>query len=270
MDSSSSRKKAPAWFAATKAFEAPSRWRATLQLIDTLGPFLTIGVAAAFLSRAGVPWYVLSALAIFGGLFMVRLFILFHDCCHGSFWAGRKAHGTHHAHNGNLDQRGVGDVWTLTLEEYRRASPGRRFQYRLYRNPVFLFLFSPPLLFLLLQRLPDKGASRSELCGVHVTTVAVLAMLGSVGWLAGREFLLAYALPMTYVATGGFGYSTCSTSLIRGTGSTRIAGTPTRRPSTGLRSTVCRRGPSGSRGTSAFTTSTIYGPTFRTTGFKRV
>jgi len=116
------------------------------------------------------------------------------------FKSWRKAHGTHHAHNGNLDQRGVGDVWTLTLEEYRRASPARRFQYRLYRNPVFLFLFSPPLLFLFLQRLPDKGASRQELRSVHITTVCVLAMLGGIGWLAGWAFLLAYALPMIYVA----------------------------------------------------------------------
>jgi omega-6 fatty acid desaturase (delta-12 desaturase) len=223
MEIPSSRSKAPSWFAATKAFENPSRGRAIGQLFDTMGPYLLIGLSAALLSRWGAPWFLLLPLGLAGGLFMIRLFILFHDCCHGSFWASRrtnaawgwalgiltftpfrswrKAHGTHHAHNGNLDHRGVGDVWTLTLEEYRKASPFRRFQYRLYRNPFFLFLFSPPMLFLILQRFPEKGARAGESWSVHSTTLACLALLLVLGWSAGTSFLFFYVLPMVYMAS---------------------------------------------------------------------
>lgn len=223
MNPSSPRKKAPDWFAATKAFEAPSRWRAILQILDTLGPFLLLGAAAGVLGLWGAPWYALTAMGALGGLFMVRLFILFHDCTHGSFWAGRrtnavwgwifgvvmftpyrswrKSHGLHHAHNGNLDKRGIGDVWTMTLAEYRAASRSKRFWYRAYRNPVFLFLISPPLLFLLAHRLPDRGSSFREVAGVHLTTLASAALYAGVGLAAGWGFLLCYVLPMVYVAT---------------------------------------------------------------------
>ncbi len=215
--------KAPAWFKATKVFETPVRRRAVLQLVDTLGPYLALGIAAAWLNRLGVPWYFLFPLGLVAGLFMVRLFILFHDCCHASFWASRRAnlfwgnllgaltftpfrswrrsHGIHHAHNGNLDKRGVGDVWTMTLEEYRDASSLRRFWYRVYRNPVVLFVISPPLLFLVLQRFPDKGASRAESWSVHLTSLGSLVFALAVGAAAGWEFLLWYGLPMVWVAT---------------------------------------------------------------------
>ena len=223
MDTPSSRSKAPAWFAATKIFETPSRGLAIGQLFDTLGPYLVLGALGVLLARWQVAWYLLIPLGAAGGLFMIRLFILFHDCCHGSFWASRrtnavwgwflgmltftpfrswrKSHGTHHAHNGNLDHRGIGDVWTLTLEEYRAATPLRRFQYRLYRNPFFLFLFSPPLVFLVLQRLPDKGADTSSVWSVHTTTLASLVLLVGLGALGGTAFLLFYLLPMVYVGS---------------------------------------------------------------------
>lgn len=218
-----SRPQPPAWYAATKVFEVPSRRRAVGQLVNTLGPYGALVVAAALLSWAGVPWYGILPLAIPAGLFQVRLFIFFHDCCHGSFWASkrantawgwllgiltftpyrswRKSHGTHHAHNGNLDKRGVGDVWTMTLSEYRAASPGRRAWYRFYRNPLFLFLLSPPLLFLFGHRVPDHGASSREVWGVHATTLGSLAMVGALGWAAGGWFLLYFLLPTVYVAT---------------------------------------------------------------------
>jgi omega-6 fatty acid desaturase (delta-12 desaturase) len=223
MDTPHPSPKAPAWFAQTKAFESPSRLLSSLQLADTLGPYLAVAVLAAVLGRLGVPWYFLWPLPILGGLLMVRLFILFHDCCHGSFWSSRqanvvwgnllgilaftpfrgwrKSHGIHHAHNGNLDRRGVGDVWTMTLSEYRAASKARRFWYRVYRHPIFLFLVAPPLLFLVVHRIPDKDASAADRINVHLTTLAIAGILAGAGALAGWEFLLWYVFPLVYVAT---------------------------------------------------------------------
>jgi len=223
MDIPSASPKVPGWFAATKAFETPSRARALLQVVDTLGPYLGLAGAALVLGRAGAPGWALLPLALVGGLFFVRLFILFHDCCHGSFWASRRAnaawgfvfgvltftpfrpwrktHGIHHAHNGNLDRRGTGDVWTLTLAEYRRASPGRRRLYRLYRNPLFLFVVAPPVNFLLLHRWPQKGATPDEVISTHLTTLALGGLLGLGAWVGGPAFLLWYVLPALWVAT---------------------------------------------------------------------
>lgn len=217
------RPQAPPWFAATKRFETPDRRKALIQLADTLGPYLGLVILASGLSSAGVAWTLLWPLAIPSGLLLVRLFILFHDCCHGSFWSSRqanvvwgwifgvlaftpfrswrKSHGTHHAHNGNLDRRGVGDVWTLTLAEYRAASPARRAWYRFYRHPLFLLLVSPPLLFLVGHRVPDQGATRAEALGVHATTLGVITMVGLLGWWAGWGFLLWFLLPTVYIAT---------------------------------------------------------------------
>jgi omega-6 fatty acid desaturase (delta-12 desaturase) len=163
--------------------------------------------------------------AIVAGLFQVRAFIIFHDCTHQSFWSSRKAnffwgavtgiltftpyrswrksHGIHHAHNGNLDKRGIGDVWTMTLTEYRAAGKLKRALYRLYRNPVFMFLVSPPLLFLVLHRLPEKGASRAELLGSLSTTLGSSFWVIVLGFAAGWDFVLLFGLPMVYVATLG-------------------------------------------------------------------
>lgn len=218
-----SRPQAPRWYSATKIFETPLRRKALFQVADTLGPYLGLVLLAAGLSSSGVSWVFLWPLALVAGLFLVRLFILFHDCCHGSFWPSRKAnvawgwvfgiltftpfrswrksHGTHHAHNGNLDRRGVGDVWTMTLAEYLAASPARRAWYRFYRHPVFLILISPPLLFLAGHRVPDKGAGVSEVLGVHATTLGVVLWVSLLGWWAGWGFLLWFLVPTAYVAT---------------------------------------------------------------------
>ena len=99
--------------------------------------------------------------------FLIRIFIIFHDCGHRSFFKSKKAnnivgkimgilvytpyskwhyqHAIHHATSGNLDKRGVGDVWTMTVEEYKKSSPMERFKYRAYRNPFIMFILGPIL-----------------------------------------------------------------------------------------------------------------------------
>jgi acyl-lipid omega-6 desaturase (Delta-12 desaturase) len=162
------------WLADLAQYREPATRRSLWELGATLVPFFALWVLA---------WMALSvsallslAIAILNGAFLLRIFIIQHDCGHGSFlrnrtaqdWLGRalgvltltpydvwrRCHSIHHAHHGDLDQRGIGDVLTLTIEEYRARSRFGRLLYRLYRNPVVLFVLGPSYLFLLQHRLP--------------------------------------------------------------------------------------------------------------------
>src|SRR5689334_21042728 len=135
-------------------------------------------------------WLTLGLAIVAAGI-LVRVFALFHDCCHGSFFASRSAntifgyitgvltftafedwrdaHNRHHATAGDLDRRGVGDIWTMTTEEYLTAPWFKRFGYRIYRNPFILFGPGSALLFLWLQRFPKKGSGRRGRKSVVIT-----------------------------------------------------------------------------------------------------
>ena len=154
---------------------------------------------------------------------MVRIFIIFHDCGHGSFFKSKRLnkvvgiitglivftpyHKWHHDHKihhqtvGNLDKRGTGDVKTLTVEEYSRLNRWQKFGYRFYRNPFFLFGIAPILLFTILHRFTNKEMSAREKLYVHLTTlalvVAITILILAIGW---KTFLLIQ-LPILYIAT---------------------------------------------------------------------
>jgi omega-6 fatty acid desaturase (delta-12 desaturase) len=157
-----------------QAFRDPHPSRSFRELAITLLPFLALFALIAMAVEAG---YLLALAATpLAGLFLLRLFIIQHDCGHGAFlpdragndWIGRalgtltltpydcwrRSHALHHAATGNLDARGFGDVDTLTLREYRERSRWGRFLYRLYRHPVVLLGLGPAYLFLLRHRLP--------------------------------------------------------------------------------------------------------------------
>ena len=160
-----SRQEKPAWVATLKKYETPSAGKVTLQLVNTLVPYLALLVVMYLTMSWGLPYWVTLLLAFPAGALLVRLFIFFHDCCHGSYvrspfglWVlgnllgvivftgysdWRHSHGIHHSTSGNLDRRGVGDVWTMTLEEYKAASKITRILYRVFRNPVVLFGLIP-------------------------------------------------------------------------------------------------------------------------------
>ncbi|WP_425072078.1 fatty acid desaturase [Sagittula sp. S175] len=162
------------WLKILAQYREPSTGRSLFELAVTLVPFLAIW-ALAWAALSVSPWISL-ALAALNGAFLVRLFIIQHDCGHGSYlsnrfaqdWLGRalgvltltpydvwkRTHAIHHAHHGDLEARGIGDVTTLTVEEYRARSPMGRLIYRLYRHPVTLFVVGPAYMFLLQHRLP--------------------------------------------------------------------------------------------------------------------
>jgi len=162
------------WLSVLARYREPSTRRSLWELAATLVPFCALW-ALAWMALSVSAWLALG-LAMLNGAFLVRIFVIQHDCGHGAFlanrsaqdWLGRilgiltltpyavwrRTHSIHHSHHGDLDQRGIGDVLTLTLEEYRARTPFWRLMYRLYRHPVVLFVLGPSYLFLLQNRLP--------------------------------------------------------------------------------------------------------------------
>ncbi len=179
-----------------KQFEKPCRSRAIWQLVNTLGSYLALWVAIYFLLQVSF-WLALPITVISAGL-LVRIFIIFHDCTHGSFFRSSKAntfwgticgifaftsfrhwkweHSVHHATSGNLDRRGCGDIWTMTVEEFRESSRLTRAFYRLARNPFFLFIIAPLFLFLIRERFPNAGAKKRARRSIYTTNLALLGM----------------------------------------------------------------------------------------------
>lgn len=193
------------WKRLTVAHQAPSRARATWQLVNTLGSY--VAVWALMYVCASVSWWLVVPLAILAGGLLVRVFILFHDCGHGSFFASRRAndfwglvtglvtftpyvhwrwqHALHHASAGNLDKRGIGDVWTMTVQEYLRASRWRRFTYRLSRNTLVLFVLAPLVLLAVLHRFPAPESGPRERRSVWWTNLAVVAFAAGLSAIFG-------------------------------------------------------------------------------------
>ncbi|MGQ0672848.1 MAG: fatty acid desaturase [Hyphomicrobium sp.] len=210
------------------AFRGSIPRRAWWQIATTVVPFLAV-VAAMFATVASHYWLTLL-LAIPGGGLLVRFFIIQHDCGHGSFWASREAndatgrlmslltftpyglwrreHAQHHATSGNLEKRGVGDINTLTVSEYRALPALQRLGYRIYRHPLFLFGFGVPFFFLVLQRLPwfHPYPVRETWKSVLTLNAALLAVYGPIAYVVGPLHLVMVALPMLHVATAVGGW----------------------------------------------------------------
>lgn len=214
------RADAPAWKEIVARYQKPAIWRAAWQAGNTLVPYAVLWYLM-YLSLAFTYWITLP-LAILAGGFLVRIFIIFHDCGHGSFFKSRKAndvlgfitgvltftpyfhwrweHGLHHATSGDLDRRGAGDVWTLTVQEYLDASRWKRFSYRLARHPIVLFVLAPMFLFLVKHRFSFGKASRRERDSVHWTNLAILGMAAGLSWILGFEAYLLIQLTVMAIA----------------------------------------------------------------------
>jgi omega-6 fatty acid desaturase (delta-12 desaturase) len=189
-------------------------------MVNTFIPYAVLWYLM-YLSLAVSYWLTLP-LAILAAGFLVRVFIIFHDCGHGSFFRSRKAnevvgfvagvltftpyrhwrweHALHHSSAGDLDRRGTGDVWTLTVQEYLEASRWKRFAYRLARNPVVLFVLAPLVLFVLLQRIPSRKAGLRERHSVYWANLAILLLAAALVWLLGWKAYLAIQLTVMGVA----------------------------------------------------------------------
>jgi len=212
----------PAWYQALSRYTQPNLGKATWQLLNTFVPYLALWVLMVRTVQLGYPYWITLALAVVAAGFLVRIFIFFHDCGHGSFFASRRAntilgyisgiltftpyedwrraHAVHHATAGNLDRRGVGDVWTLTVDEYRAAPRLRRLAYRFFRNPFVMFGLGPAFVFLIAQRFSRRGGRKRERYSVILTDLAILAIISLASLTIGLRTYLLIQLPVMLIA----------------------------------------------------------------------
>lgn len=215
----------PAWFGDLKRFEQRDRRKAVWQIADTVIPYLVLWYLMVRSVQLGYPYAVTLALAMPAGGLLVRIFILFHDCAHRSFFASawantvlgyvlgtlvftpledwRFTHLRHHASYANLDSRGVGDITTLTVTEYQRSPWPKRLKYRLYRNPLILFGVGPLFLFLIRQRWPARAVSKQARRSVYLTNLTVAGTALAASLAIGLKTYLLIQLPSFWVAGAG-------------------------------------------------------------------
>jgi len=212
------------WRPLVEPFQNASRWRGIWQLVSTLS--LYVGVWVLLFFAVQYSWWLAVPLVVLGAGLLVRVFIIFHDATHGSFFSSRVAndlvggltgmlaftpyrhwrgeHSIHHGATGDLDRRGVGDVWTMTVREYLASSRWIKFSYRVSRNPFVLFVVAPFVLFLGLQRFSRKDASDRERRSVRNTNIALFAMICVMGSIFGFvPYLILQGTIMLGAGAGG-------------------------------------------------------------------
>lgn len=203
-----------------RGFERPTP-RSCVQVLTTAA-----GLAAGWILTdlaISVSWPLGVAAALIIAVFSVRAFIIFHDCAHGSFSRSRRlntvvgsvigvivftpyahwsrTHRRHHATAGDLDRRGWGDVWTMTTDEYRAASPRQRLYYRIYHHPLFLLSIGPLIKFVIVERLVPEPELRSRRIRipVYLTNVAIagFAVLMSF-WMGPTRYIIVQLMVLAF------------------------------------------------------------------------
>jgi Fatty acid desaturase len=191
------------WRLIVAKYRRPSAARAAWQLINTAVPYALCWYLMYHTLQFS--WWLTIPLAILAGGLLVRIFIIFHDCGHGSFFRSRRAndivgfitglltfspyhhwrwqHAIHHGTAGDLDRRGMGDIWTMTVQEYMQSSRWKQFLYRLARNPFVLFVLAPFFVFVIQQRFACRTAGRRERQSVWVMNLALLGTAALLGWI---------------------------------------------------------------------------------------
>jgi acyl-lipid omega-6 desaturase (Delta-12 desaturase) len=210
------------WTRILARYRAPSPVRSIVELVITVGPLVLLW----FLMWATLDlgYWLCLLLAVPAAGFLVRLFMIQHDCGHDAFfrhrlandWMGRvigvltltpydvwrRKHAIHHATSGNLDRRGTGDIDTLTVQEYLARSRWGRLRYRIYRHPLVMFGLGPAYLFILEHRLP-VGLMRdgwTPWLSTMATNAAIAAVVATMIWLIGVGAFLLVHLPIMLLA----------------------------------------------------------------------
>jgi acyl-lipid omega-6 desaturase (Delta-12 desaturase) len=214
------------WTKILAQYRHPNHTRSIVEIAITIIPLVVLW--AAVWAAMGVGYWLSLLIAIPAAGFLVRLFMIQHDCSHGAFfrhrlandWVGRvigvltltpydfwrRSHAIHHATVGNLDRRGQGDIDTLTVREYTARSPWKRFCYRLYRHPLVMFGIGPAYLFLLDHRLPIglMRAGWRPWISTMTTNLAIVAVAGMlIAFIGLKAFLLVHLPIMVLAASVG-------------------------------------------------------------------
>src|SRR5438132_7874017 len=203
-------------------YREPNRARSVLELVITGGSFVALWVL--MWAALGLSYWLSLVIAVPAAGFLVRLFMIQHDCGHGSFfrqraandWVGRvigvltltpydfwrHTHAIHHASSGHLERRGIGDVDTLTAGEYLSLSFWGRLRYRTYRHPLVMFCIGPAYLFILRHRLPVGliGSGLQPWLSTMATNVAIASVAAGLIWFIGVWPFLLVQLPIIFLA----------------------------------------------------------------------
>ena len=177
-------------------YMASNTLKASWQLINSLGVYILLWVMMYYTVQKSM--LLTIGLSILAGMLLIRIFIIFHDCTHGSFFTSPRLnvifgriisvfvftpfehwkweHNVHHATSGKLDDRNVGDITTLTVDEYQKASRFKKYLYRVYRNPLSLFVFGSLFRFIIQQRFASKTANTRRRQSIWATNFAILAL----------------------------------------------------------------------------------------------
>jgi acyl-lipid omega-6 desaturase (Delta-12 desaturase) len=205
-------------------FEKSNLKASLWQLVNTVVPFFLLWILAY--QSLSLSYLLTLAICVIAAGFLVRTFIIFHDCCHHSFFKNRQAnkivgmitgvmtlfpysqwqhdHSVHHATSSNLDKRGTGDIWVLTVTEYMEATPLKRLQYRLYRNPLVMFGLGPIYSFLIRNRFNRKDARTAERLNTYLTNLLIVMVIALLCFTIGWEAVLLIQGPI-FLISGSLG-----------------------------------------------------------------
>lgn len=209
------------WRKAVAKYSRPSTGASIWQACNTLVPY--VGLWALMYWSLGVSYWLTLALSVLAAGFAVRIFIISHDCGHQAYFKSSRAnnilggitallaftpyyswrvdHAKHHATSGNLDSRGVGDIWTMTVQEYQAAGFWKRLGYRAYRHPFVLFGVGPLFMFLIYYRLPGKHASAKERKSVMRTNFGLVGVALILSYVLGPVNYILIQLPIVLMAS---------------------------------------------------------------------
>jgi acyl-lipid omega-6 desaturase (Delta-12 desaturase) len=205
-------------------FQVASLGRARWQMLNSFIPYVLLWVAMVY--ALAVSYWLMLPLALLAAGFLARIFIIFHDCGHGSFFKAPRAnnavgmiagllnltpyrhwrwqHALHHGTAGDLDRRGSGDIWTLTVQEYLQSSRWTRFAYRLVRNPIVLFAIAPLYVFVVHHRFAVSAAPQRERQSVRRTNWMLLGVTGVMSVTIGlKQFLLIQCTVTAFAGAAG-------------------------------------------------------------------
>ncbi len=209
------------WHEVVARYARPELNRSLWQMANTLIPYLALWYLMLY--SVHISYWLTLLLSIPTAGFMVRTFIIFHDCGHGSFFKTSKAnntvgiitgiltftpyfewrheHAIHHATSSDLDRRGVGDVITMTVKEYLEAPWWKKTAYRIFRNPLIMFSFGSFLKFAVFQRFPGKDDGKRERASVWWTDLALAGLIGLLILGFGWKTYLLVQLPVLFLGT---------------------------------------------------------------------
>ncbi|MFB3114818.1 MAG: fatty acid desaturase [Nitrospirales bacterium] len=216
-----SESKKLSWQQVVAKYDNPDLRRSVWQVFNSFVPYFILWYV--MYRSLAVSYWITLALSVLAAGFVVRIFIIFHDCGHGAFFKSQKAndvwgfiagvltftpyyswrheHAMHHATAGDLDRRGVGDIWTLTVKEYLGLSPRKRLVYRIYRNPLVMFGIGSLLLFLVHYRFPRRGVGKRERHSVYWTNLAIVVILTLSSVTIGIKAFVLIQLPVMVIAS---------------------------------------------------------------------